>query len=98
MAMEILKIRVNKLLMKVIHMLFIMGHFIASIPVFVPADALLTNAIGSRFRVSTDNVTIASPCGTISCATDGEIEDYLIQVECPPEVCLPVQIQINRGN
>ena len=46
----------------------------ASISVLVSTDAVQTSQIGSRFRVSTDNVIIASLCGTVNCATDREIK------------------------
>ena len=63
----------------------------------IPANAALEQNIAARFRLSTDDVAIATPCGVSACAIDGEIEDYLIQIACPPEVCLPVQLTINRG-
>ena len=73
------------------------GTFMVSLPVFVPADVNQTGQIAARFRVSTDGLTVASPCGLSVCAPDGEIEDYLIQVECPQEICLPPTVQINRN-
>jgi len=73
------------------------GSFVVSVPVTIPNDAVLTNQIASRFRLSTDNVQIAIPCGTTTCAIDGEVEDYLIQLECPPVICVPINVNINRS-
>ncbi|MCW1966808.1 MAG: GEVED domain-containing protein, partial [Anaerolineae bacterium] len=46
----------------------------------VPANALIGVPVGARFRISTD-----STLGPDGPAPDGEVEDYMIQVEPPPE-------------
>ena len=72
------------------------GNYEVSLIVNVPADAVIGQNISARFRLSTDPIIIASPCGVSQCALDGEIEDYLIQVDCPPDICLPPTISIIR--
>lgn len=62
------------------------------ISVTVPADAVLATPPAVRTRLSTDDANSAVPCGTGTCAADGEIEDYLMQIDCPPPVCLSVQL------
>ena len=73
------------------------GSFQVPIVIQVPSDAVQGQNIAVRYRLSTDSADIISPCGATSCAADGEIEDYLIQIECPPTICLPVNIIINRS-
>ena len=72
------------------------GTFTVSEPVHIPNTASLTSEIAMRFRISTDQTAVNNPCGPTACAPDGEVEDYLIQLVCPPTICLPTQIQINR--
>ena len=74
------------------------GTFVDVIVVTIPLDAVQGQDMAVRFRLSTDTVITNSPCGDQVCAADGEIEDYLIQVQCPPRRCVPVQVTINRGN
>jgi hypothetical protein len=73
------------------------GSFVERIAVTVPVDAVQNQKTPVRFRLSTDTIMTDSPCGEQVCAADGEIEDYLIQIQCPPRRCLPVQVTINRG-
>jgi len=48
----------------------------------------LNNLLGFRIRLSNeDNMT---PNGHIY---SGEVEDYLIDVNCPPSICLPTATQ-----
>ncbi|MBL7775805.1 MAG: HYR domain-containing protein, partial [Saprospiraceae bacterium] len=47
---------------------------------FVPANAVLSEDLGARFRLSTDPQASMSPTGP---APDGEVEDYEVQVTCP---------------
>ncbi len=56
----------------------------------VPVNAAQDREIALRARLSTDDLNSATPCGTGDCASDGEVEDYLLQVACPESVCLPV--------
>ncbi len=72
------------------------GVFSMSESISIPTSTSLTSEIAMRFRVSTDQTAVNSPCGPSVCAPDGEVEDYLIQLECPPIICLPPKIQINR--
>ena len=74
------------------------GSFVVSLATNVPATIPQNQNIRARFRLSTDSSIAFSPCGAQTCAIDGEVEDFIIQAECPPTICLPVQIQINRGN
>ena len=71
---------------------------IVFVSVIIPANATQTSALALRARLSTDDANSATPCGTGTCAVDGEIEDYLIQIDCPTEICPPVQLQIRSGN
>ena len=66
------------------------GNFPSNISMTVPANA--TNGlIGVRIRVShTDNMTPYGQIGT------GEVEDYLIGIECPSIICIPVTVDIRR--
>ena len=68
------------------------------VSVTVPANAVQTNPIALRARLSTDDINSATPCGTGTCAVDGEIEDYLLQLSCPTPVCVPVQLTRKSGN
>jgi len=74
------------------------GTYIEVINVNVPANLNATQ-IGLRFRYSTDNSTNASgACGTGTCASDGEVEDYIIPVNCKTDICLPTKVTISRGS
>ncbi len=68
------------------------------VSVTVPLDAVQTSPIALRARLSTDDTNSATPCGTGTCAADGEIEDYLIQLNCPVSICPPVQLNKKTGN
>jgi len=58
----------------------------------IPDDVITNQLFGFRARLShTDNMT---PYGPVDA---GEVEDYLIGVECSPEVCLPLGITIDKG-
>lgn len=72
------------------------GTFEVSNPVAIPSSANYTDGVAMRFRLSTDQASILSPCGPAICAADGEVEDYLIQLICPPTICLPTAVGINR--
>jgi uncharacterized repeat protein (TIGR01451 family) len=72
------------------------GTFTTNLLFTVPSDVNQTTPIASRFRVSTDMSTISSPCRNVSCAPNGEVEDYLIQLGCPPPFCAPVEVTIIR--
>lgn len=73
------------------------GTFMVNLPAAVPTDALQNEAFAARFRVSTDNTNANSPCGSGDCAADGEIEDYLLLIECPTSVCTPAEVIIIRN-
>ncbi len=61
------------------------------IAITVPIDAVTGQFLGLRIRIShTDNMT---PYGKIN---SGEIEDYLIGLDCPTQICVPIQSTINR--
>ena len=56
-----------------------------------PNDAVSGQFLGFRIRISNqDNM---APYGLIS---EGEIEDYLIGLDCPTQICVPMGVQIKR--
>ena len=57
----------------------------------VPNDAVQEEYLGLRIRIShQDNMT---PYGLIP---SGEIEDYLLGIDCPQIICLPIDLEINK--
>ena len=61
------------------------------ISITAPANAVLGEFLGVRIRISNeDNMT---PYGRIE---SGEVEDYLIGLDCPTNNCLPVNMEIKR--
>jgi len=73
------------------------GVFTMPEAVSIPNTAILISEVAMRFRISTDQTAVNNPCGPVTCAPNGEVEDYLIQLECPPQICPPVNITINRN-
>ncbi len=66
--------------------------FPAYLEITVPTDAQTGNLLGFRVRLSnTDNMT---PYGRIN---SGEVEDYLLGVDCPQILCLPISPTEQRG-
>ena len=65
------------------------------VPVTIPVGASTTQQIALRARLSTDDANSAAPCGNGNCAADGEIEDYLLQIECVTPQCRSVQLTRN---
>ncbi len=66
------------------------GNFPSLLSITVPANAT-TGLIGLRIRISnTDNMT---PYGF---ASTGEIEDYLIGIQCPSIICIPATMEIQK--
>ena len=58
----------------------------------IPENVANMTDIGVRFRLSLeDNMT---PYGV---ATSGEVEDYLIQIDCATGICLPISSAVTRG-
>lgn len=72
------------------------GNFIVYLPVDVPSTIVTGEDITAVFRLSTDQVSIAESCGIEECAPDGEVEDYIIQIDCNNNICLPPTIKINK--
>ncbi len=72
------------------------GSFTVNIPVGIPIGAAQGEPIAMRFRLSTDAVGSSDPCGAGTCAGDGEIEDYLMRVECPTGNCAKVGVTLMR--
>ena len=67
------------------------GGFPSFLLVTVPQNAKKGNLLGVRIRLSNeDNL---SPYGP---ANSGEVEDYLIGIECPQVHCLPISGEENR--
>jgi len=74
------------------------GNFKIHHQVIVPQDAIQSENIALRMRLSTDDTNSGSACGNGTCADDGEVEDYLLTVSCPPKNCAPgVMLQIRRN-
>ena len=56
-----------------------------------PTNAVSQQFLGFRIRISNqDNMT---PYGIMS---EGEVEDYLIGLDCPTQICVPMGVQIKR--
>jgi len=67
------------------------GVFPSFLTINVPYDAISGVQVGFRIRLShEDDMT---PYGRVS---SGEIEDYLLGIDCPQIICPPIQIQINK--
>ena len=67
------------------------GVFPSYLEITVPNNALTGSLLGFRVRLSnSDNMT---PYGKVS---SGEVEDYLLGVNCPQVRCLPVETTIIR--
>jgi hypothetical protein len=67
------------------------------VTVTIPSSVVQNQDIALRTRLSTDDTDSATACGTGNCAADGEVEDYLIQVNCPAQVCTPVSLTTKSG-
>jgi len=67
------------------------GVFPAYLEVAIPANALADNLLGFRIRLS--NANNLTPYGRVN---SGEVEDYLIRVECAEEICLKVETVVKR--
>lgn len=67
-------------------------HLPTTVPVSVPQN----QPLALRLRISTDAAGSGSPCGGADCAADGEVEDYLLRVDCPPEVCVPAETAVGN--
>jgi len=60
--------------------------------VTIPNDAVTGEYLGLRIRISNqDNMT---PYGLVD---EGEVEDYLIGIECATQICIPVQTTVIRN-
>ena len=67
------------------------GVFPPFMEIAIPANALTGSLLGLRVRLSnTDNMT---PYGIIN---SGEVEDYLIGIDCPSVICIPATIEIRK--
>ncbi len=67
------------------------GVFPAYLTISIPETAATGNLLGFRIRLSnTDNMT---PYGQID---SGEVEDYLLGIDCKQVVCLPVEVMLKR--
>ena len=61
------------------------------IEVTAPNDAVTGAFLGVRIRIS--NEDDMTPYGLVE---SGEVEDYLIGLDCPNQICVPMQIEIRR--
>lgn len=73
------------------------GNFRIYQTVNVPIDATKSQILALRMRVSTDNASTTGPCGGTTCAEDGEIEDYLLRIDCEEAICTPVVLNKISG-
>ncbi len=60
--------------------------------IYVPMDIALDQDLGFRARLSHENDM--TPYGTT--LEGGEVEDYLLRIDCDNNTCLPVSIEANR--
>lgn len=69
------------------------GSYPTFVTIPIPANAVLDNNLGVRFRLSlADDMTAY---GTIN---SGEVEDYIIQIQCKEPICLPINSIEKRTN
>lgn len=67
------------------------GVFPTHLEIAVPSTVLTDNLLGFRVRLSnTNNMT---PYGRVN---SGEVEDYLIRVDCPINICSPIETMIKK--
>ncbi len=67
------------------------GIFPAFLEIMIPENVSINNNLGFRIRLSnTNNLT---PYGQ---ANSGEVEDYVLNINCPSEVCLPIAVKVQR--
>ena len=57
----------------------------------IPNDAKTGALIGMRVRLSLSEIT--SPHGLLG---SGEVEDYLIGIDCPQVICLPIEVELKK--
>mgnify|MGYP006269710195 CR=1 FL=1 len=63
----------------------------------------INSTVGARFRLTTDDLGAVAADGSgadaasLGAATDGEVEDYVLDISCPTGNCFDVQIQINEN-
>lgn len=63
-----------------------------SLPINIPNDVLQNQNLGVRIRLS--NEDDMTPYGLVN---SGEVEDYLIQIDCDQQACLSISINIDRN-
>ncbi len=74
------------------------GTYSDIIEVIVPVSATQNQPIAMRWRYTTDgSLNGNSPCGTGTCAIDGEVEDYIINVQCKSNICLPTIVNVVKN-
>lgn len=67
------------------------GVFPAYLTIPIPNTATTGSLLGFRIRLSnTDNMT---PYGRVN---SGEVEDYLLGIDCPQMICLPIEVELKR--
>ena len=68
---------------------------VSTFSVNVPLDAVLDTPMGARFRFNTrQHAVAATPCGL---APDGEVEDYVLQVEAEPGIVLEKTVYLGHS-
>ena len=73
------------------------GTYTEPIMIVIPLTVSQNQTFAMRWRYSTDvSVNAVGACGTGTCALDGEVEDYLLTVNCKPNICLPTTVTIKQ--
>ena len=67
------------------------GVFPNYLTITVPNDAVTGSLLGFLVRLS--NMEDMTPSGRVN---SGEVEAYLIGIDCPQMICLPTDIEINK--
>lgn len=67
------------------------GIFSAYLTIAVPTNAVTNDLLGFRIRLS--NFNDMTPYGRVN---SGEVEDYLLNITCPLDVCLPIAVEVQR--
>jgi len=67
------------------------GVFPSFLTIDVPTS--IANGVQVGFRIRLSNEDDMTPYGRVA---SGEIEDYLLGINCPQVICLPVDLEINK--
>lgn len=67
------------------------GIFPAFLEINIPENSTLNQHLGFRIRLS--NTTNMTPYGQLNA---GEVEDYIVNLNCPESICLPIDTRLER--